>query len=122
MTERMRIGDLAKRARVTTRTIRYYEELGLLGQRPDDLKRAEGDFRYYTETDLERLWRIDVLKKLGLSLEQIKGIIDLFLTKRHSLPASRKSSLFFKRIYRRRKKRFRPCRSFTLNSRQTLQN
>lgn len=74
MDSRMRIGELAERAQVTTRTIRYYEKLGLLG--PSE--REGNGYRYYTEVELERLRKIDVLKELGLSLEEIGGVIGLY--------------------------------------------
>jgi|SRR5579871_4611526 len=70
----MRIGDLAELAGVTQRTIRYYESIGLLapGQR-------EGHgHHYYTEEALARLRKIDQLKRLGLSLEEIGEVIDLY--------------------------------------------
>lgn len=70
----MRIGELAERAGVTPRTIRYYEKLGLLG--PSE--RAGTGFRYYGEAELARLEKIDSLKQLGLSLEEIQGVIDLY--------------------------------------------
>lgn len=70
----MRIGELAQKAGVTPRTIRYYEDLGLLG--PSE--REGKGFRYYTELELARLRKIDALKGLGLSLEEIRSIIDLF--------------------------------------------
>ncbi len=70
----MRIGELAKEAGVTPRTIRYYESLGLLG--PSE--REGKGFRYYTEVELARLRKIDALKTLGLTLEEISSIIDLF--------------------------------------------
>lgn len=70
----MRIGELAQKAGVTPRTIRYYENLGLLG--PSE--REGKGFRYYTEAELARLRKIDALKALGLSLEEIGSIIDLF--------------------------------------------
>ncbi|MEP7285227.1 MAG: MerR family transcriptional regulator [Chloroflexota bacterium] len=72
----MRIGDLAELAGVTQRTIRYYESIGLLapGQR-------EGHgHHYYTEETLLRLRKIDQLKRLGLSLEEIGEVIDLYFT------------------------------------------
>lgn len=70
----MRIGELAERAGVTPRTIRYYEKLQLLG--PSE--RAGRGFRYYTEVELARLEKIDALKNLGLSLEEIQSVIDLY--------------------------------------------
>ncbi len=74
LTEKMRIGELAEKAGVTPRTIRYYENLGLLS--PSE--REGKGFRYYTETELARLRKIDTLQSLGLTLEEISSIIDLF--------------------------------------------
>ena len=70
----MRIGEIAQKAGVTPRTIRYYENLGLLS--PSE--REGKGFRYYTEAELARLRKIDALQALGLSLEEIGSIIDLF--------------------------------------------
>ena len=70
----MRIGELAERAGVTPRTIRYYESLHLLGP-----CQREGDgFRYYTDAALCRLQKIDALKQLGLGLDDIASVIDLY--------------------------------------------
>jgi DNA-binding transcriptional MerR regulator len=74
MKNKLRIGELAELAGVTPRTIRYYESLGLLG--PSE--RHGGGFRYYTEAELARLHKIDWLKRLGLSLEEIAGVIDCY--------------------------------------------
>jgi MerR family copper efflux transcriptional regulator len=73
MGERLRIGELAERAGVTTRTIRYYESLGLL----EPIER-DGGYRYFPEETLHRLRKIDALKTLGLSLEEIAGVISLY--------------------------------------------
>ncbi len=70
----MRIGELAQKAGVTPRTIRYYESLGLL--KPSE--REGTGFRYYTDIELARLHKIDCLKSLGLTLEEITSVIDLF--------------------------------------------
>ncbi len=70
----MRIGELAEKAGVTPRTIRYYENLGLL--RPNE--REGKGFRYYTNTELAKLQKIDCLKSLGLTLEEITTVIDLY--------------------------------------------
>lgn len=70
--ERMfQIGALSKLAGVSKRTIRYYEELGLL--QPADT--TEGGFRLYSERDLHRLLLIKGFKHLGFSLEQIGEIL-----------------------------------------------
>jgi len=74
VTQRMRIGELAEKAGVTPRTIRYYEDLGLLS--PSE--REGKGFRYYTEVELARLRKIDVFKGLGLSLDEIRDCLDLY--------------------------------------------
>ncbi len=63
-------GEFAKRANVSVRTIRYYDDKGLL--KPTDVR--ESGYRYYTDTDFIRLQRIIVLKRLGFSLEDIAEI------------------------------------------------
>ncbi len=70
----MRIGELAHRAGTTPRTIRYYEELGLLG---GGEKRGHGRHRSYGEDDLERLEHILRLRDLlGLSLEDLRRVVE----------------------------------------------
>ena len=76
MPDTMRIGDLAKRAGVTPRTVRYYESLGLI---PTGEREGTGQHRY-PEGTVARLTKIDELKRLGLSLEEIAGVIDLYFT------------------------------------------
>jgi|SRR5579871_6761511 DNA-binding transcriptional MerR regulator len=76
MNGRMRIGDLTERAGVTPRTVRYYERLGLL---PPGEREGHGQ-HYYTEETLARLEKIGQLKQLGLSLEDIRDVIDLYFT------------------------------------------
>jgi DNA-binding transcriptional MerR regulator len=70
----MRIGELAQRTGTTPRTIRYYEELGLLGGRDD---RDLGRHRSYDEGDAERLEHILRLRDLlGLSLEDLRRVVE----------------------------------------------
>jgi MerR family transcriptional regulator, copper efflux regulator len=76
MDQFMRIGDLAEQAGVTQRTVRYYESIGLLAPG----KREGHGHHYYTEETLARLRKIDQLKRLGLSLEEIGEVIDLYFT------------------------------------------
>jgi MerR family transcriptional regulator, repressor of the yfmOP operon len=65
----LRIGEVAERVGVTTRTIRYYEERGLLGH---DATRSKGAHRVYTEADVLRLEELIRLRDLlGLSLEEL---------------------------------------------------
>jgi MerR family transcriptional regulator, repressor of the yfmOP operon len=69
MERSFRIGTVAERLGVTTRTIRYYEELGLLGGSSD---RCKGAHRLYGEADIEHLKQVLRMKDLlGLSLEEI---------------------------------------------------
>jgi DNA-binding transcriptional MerR regulator len=74
--ERMRIGELAKRAEVSHRTIHYYEEEGLLAP----TERATGGHRYYDAEALARLHKIRQLQEIGLSLDEIRDVIDLYFT------------------------------------------
>jgi MerR family transcriptional regulator, copper efflux regulator len=76
MQDRMRIGELTERAGVTQRTVRYYEAIGLL---PPGEREGHGQ-HYYTEETLARLQKIDQLKLLGLSLDEIRDVIDLYFT------------------------------------------
>jgi DNA-binding transcriptional MerR regulator len=67
--DRFRIGEVAERVGVTTRTIRYYEEVGLLGREPD---RAKGAHRVYSAADVARLRELIRLRDLlGLSLDEL---------------------------------------------------
>jgi DNA-binding transcriptional MerR regulator len=65
----LRIGDVAQQVGVTTRTIRYYEELGLLGS---GSSREKGAHRTYDEADVVRLQELIRLRDLlGLTLEEL---------------------------------------------------
>jgi len=66
-------GDLARATGNTVRTIRFYEEEGLL--KPAEV--SDGGHRRYTEHDLERLRLISDLRELGLSLCEIRSILEL---------------------------------------------
>jgi DNA-binding transcriptional MerR regulator len=69
-----RIGEVAERVGVTTRTIRYYEQLGLLGPEPE---RSKGAHRLYVEADVTRLTELVRLRDLlGLSLEELTAFAD----------------------------------------------
>jgi MerR family transcriptional regulator, repressor of the yfmOP operon len=70
----LRIGELAKLAGTTPRTIRYYEEIGILG---GDAAREAGRHRTYSEADVERLRKAMRLKSLlGVSLEELKALLE----------------------------------------------
>ena len=68
----LRIGEIAERSGVTPRTIRYYEELGLLPRSEREL----GKHRVYTEFDVERICELTRLRDLlGLSLDELRSMI-----------------------------------------------
>jgi len=68
----LRIGELADRTGVTPRTIRYYEELGLLPH----TARQHGKHRVYTEADVEQVRQLTLLRDLlGLSLEELRSMV-----------------------------------------------
>ena len=70
----MRIGEVAELTGTTPRTIRYYEEIGLLGSASE---REQGRHRCYTEADVERIREIVRLRDLlGLSLEQLSQLVE----------------------------------------------
>lgn len=71
MREQIQIGEVAKLIGISSKTIRYYHEIGLLAEP----KRTEGGYRLYTAQDLLRLQRIRRLRSLGLRLDRIKEIL-----------------------------------------------
>jgi DNA-binding transcriptional MerR regulator len=73
-----RIGELAAKVGMTERTIRYYEEVGLL----ESVKRLDGGTRIYTDDDVRRLKFIRKLKVLGLSLQEMHELEGMYKTRR----------------------------------------
>jgi MerR family transcriptional regulator, repressor of the yfmOP operon len=70
----VQIGELAKRLGITTRTIRYYEEIGLMGRS----ERLGGGTRTYNKEDILRLKFILKLKELGISLKEMQELAEHF--------------------------------------------
>jgi DNA-binding transcriptional MerR regulator len=68
------IGELASILDLSPRTIRYYEEIGLL----NSIKRIEGGKRVYTDKDFQRLKFIQRLKHLGLTLSEMNELEDIY--------------------------------------------
>jgi DNA-binding transcriptional MerR regulator len=64
------IGEIAKKLDMSQRTIRYYEEIGLL----NSIKRVEGGRRIYTDEDLRRLKLIKRLKIMGMTLSEMQEL------------------------------------------------
>ncbi len=69
----VRIGELATELRINPKTIRYYEEIGLL----PPAKRTDNGYRLYGDADRERLHFISKAKAVGLTLEEIGQILAL---------------------------------------------
>ncbi len=71
--ETMQIGKLADRTGMSIRSLRHYDEIGLLVPSA----RTDGGFRLYTAEDEERLLLIRRMKPLGYSLEQMRELLDV---------------------------------------------
>lgn len=69
----MQIGEVAERTGLSLRTIRHYEEVGLV----IPSARSKGGFRLYTESDVERLMVIRRMKPLDFSLEEMRDLLDI---------------------------------------------
>ncbi|PNI07309.1 MerR family transcriptional regulator [Arthrobacter sp. AFG7.2] len=75
-TSTMHIGELAERTGLSLRTIRHYDDVGLLPA----TARTDGGFRVYSEDDFERLMVIKQMKPLGFSLEEMAEILEILST------------------------------------------
>lgn len=69
----MQIGEVAARTGLSLRTIRYYEEVGLI----HPSARTKGGFRLYTDPDVSRLNLIKQMKPLGFSLEEMSDLLSV---------------------------------------------
>lgn len=67
----MQIGEVAEQTQLSLRTIRYYEEMGLV----TPSARTSGGFRLYTETDVARLRLVRRMKPLEFSLEEMRRVL-----------------------------------------------
>ncbi len=67
-----KVGELAAATGLTVRTLRYYEEIGLLAASA----RSAGGHRLYSAADVERLYRICLLRRLGLPLAEVGRALD----------------------------------------------
>lgn len=68
----MHIGEVATRTELSLRSLRHWEEVGLL----TPSGRTEGGFRLYTEDDVEKILVIRRMKPLGFSLDEMKAVMD----------------------------------------------
>ncbi|MFF4150294.1 MerR family transcriptional regulator [Streptomyces sp. NPDC001651] len=71
--EHMQIGEVATRTELSLRTIRHYEETGLVVPSA----RSRGGFRLYTEADVDRLTVIRRMKPLGFTLDEMRELLDV---------------------------------------------
>ena len=72
--DHMQISDLAEKLGITTRTIRLYEKMGLV----EPPLRTDGRVRYYEKADVTRFKFVLKLKELGLSLEEMKDLVEIY--------------------------------------------
>ncbi|MGD8620889.1 MAG: MerR family transcriptional regulator [Anaerolineales bacterium] len=88
----MRIGDFSKLCRVPVKTLRYYDEVGLLN--PARVDEFTG-YRYYTVNQLERINRILALKEFGFSLDEIAQMLrdDITLVELQGMLKLRRSEI-----------------------------
>jgi DNA-binding transcriptional MerR regulator len=68
----MQIGEVADRVGLSLRTVRYYEEMGLI----EPQTRTEGGFRLYTEAHVDRLALIRRMKPLGFTVQEMRDLLD----------------------------------------------
>ncbi|WP_202238326.1 MerR family transcriptional regulator [Actinacidiphila reveromycinica] len=93
----MQIGEVAERTELSLRTIRHYEETGLV----TPSARSQGGFRLYTEADVARLMVIRRMKPLGFTLEEMRDLLAATdrLDAPDSSPAEREALLERVRTY-----------------------
>ncbi|THA25440.1 MerR family transcriptional regulator [Streptomyces sp. RKND-216] len=77
----MRIGEVSERTGLSLRTIRHYEEVGVIGR----TERSDGGFRLYTEAEERRLKLVRRMRPLGFRLEDVRSLLDIL----EKMPASR---------------------------------
>ncbi|MFJ3895028.1 MULTISPECIES: MerR family transcriptional regulator [unclassified Streptomyces] len=89
--EHMQIGEVAARTELSLRTIRHYEETGLV----TPSARSQGGFRLYTEPDVTRLMVIRRMKPLGFTLDEMRALLDATdrLDSGETLPAAERAEL-----------------------------
>ncbi|RWZ51246.1 MerR family transcriptional regulator [Labedella phragmitis] len=85
----MHIGELAERTGLSLRTLRHYDEVGLVSASG----RTEGGFRLYTQDDYDRLILIRRMKPLGFTLEEMAELLDIIDTMRGTPDAASRAAL-----------------------------
>lgn len=89
----MQIGIVAERTELSIRTLRHYDEVGLV----TPSARSGGGFRLYTEHDVDRLRTIRRMKPLGFTLEEMKQLLDSMavLADPGAMPADKQAASTF---------------------------
>lgn len=70
----MHIGEVAERTSLSLRTLRHYDDIGLV----NPSGRTEGGFRLYTEADVARIMLVRRMKPLGYALDQMRDVLAIF--------------------------------------------
>jgi MerR family copper efflux transcriptional regulator len=78
------IGEVADRLGLSLRTVRYYEEMGLI----TPAERTEGGFRLYSNDEIERLTLIKEMKPLGFTIQEMRALLDAQDTLRQGADAN----------------------------------
>lgn len=112
-----KIGEIAKLTNLTTRTIRYYEELGLLGDRNN---RVTGQLRVFENDDIKRLKKIQLLKDLGLTLDEIGQVIDLYFTDGRLLDGKRQVIQILKSHIERAEEKINELNAFKMECEKNI--
>lgn len=99
-TNTMHIGELAERTGLSLRTIRHYDDVGLLPA----TARTDGGFRVFSEDDFERLMVIKQMKPLGFSLEEMAEILALLAAPAKAVEDAESLSGFLERAVHQRAK------------------
>ena len=68
-----RIGEIASLSHLSLRTLRYWEEVGLIAQ----AERTEGGFRLYGDADLKRIMLVRAMKPVDFSIDELKVLVQL---------------------------------------------
>lgn len=112
-----KIGEIAKLTNLTTRTIRYYEELGLLGSRNN---RIIGQLRVFGNDDIKRLKKIQILKDLGLTLDEIGEVINLYFTDGRLLDGKRQVIQILKNHIARAEEKINELNTFKMECEKNI--
>jgi MerR family copper efflux transcriptional regulator len=84
----MQIGEVAERTELSIKTIRHYDEVGLVA--PSE--RSAGGFRLYTDADVQRLLVIRRMKPLGFTLDEMRQLLDSLEALASERPAEDKTA------------------------------